>query len=149
MRMSSVMAMSLEYCLICVSSYVIYFAAQIKQYSSDIAITLLILILGFDIETKELTARRAALFATVGALVVWLSHPSVFILAGVGGTLALSALLKKDWARVSKLAVIITVWLMSFAAFYLVSLKNLGGNETLEKSWAKKGTFMPLLPHSL
>jgi hypothetical protein len=132
-----------------VSSYVIYFAAQIKQYSSDIAVTLLILIIGFDSETKELTGRRAAVFATVGAIVVWLSHPSVFILAGVGATLAFSALLKKDWPRVGKLALVIAIWLMSFAAFYLVSVRTLSGNETLEKSWAKKGTFMPLPPHSL
>jgi hypothetical protein len=38
---------------------------------------------------------------------------------------------------------------MSFAAFYLISLRNLSGNQTLEKSWAKKGTFMPLPPRSL
>jgi hypothetical protein len=38
---------------------------------------------------------------------------------------------------------------VSFAAFYLISVRNLSSNPTLEASWAKKGTFMPVPPHSL
>ena len=132
-----------------VSGHVIYYAAQIKQYSSDIAITLLIILLGLELESKQLNARRCAMFALVGAVVVWLSHPSIFVLAGVGITLALSAMSKKDWQRFWKLAGVYAVWVLSFAAFYLISLRNLSGNQTLEKSWAKKGTFMPLVPRSL
>lgn len=135
--------------LFTVSSYTIYYAAQIKQYSSDQAITLLILIAGFEIDSKELTARRAALFAVAGAIVVWFSHPSVFVLGGVGCALALAALRNQDWPRFWKLAGVYAVWLISFAAFYLISVRNLSGNQTLEASWAKKGTFMPLPPRSL
>ncbi|HST24294.1 MAG TPA: glycosyltransferase family 39 protein [Blastocatellia bacterium] len=132
-----------------VSGHVIYYAAQIKQYSSDIAITLLVILLGLELESKQLNGRRWAIFALVGAIVVWLSHPAVFVLAGVGLTLSLSAMSKKDWPRFWKLAGVYAVWVLSFAAFYLISLRNLSGNETLEKSWAKKGTFMPLVPRSL
>jgi len=130
-----------------VSSYVIYYAAQIKQYSSDGAITLIILVVAFNIEARELTARRAALFAGLGALAVWLSHPSVLVLAGAGA--ALATLGQKDWRRFWILAGVYTVWLMSFAAFYLISLRYLSGNQTLETSWEMKGAFMPLPPHSL
>jgi hypothetical protein len=132
-----------------VSSYVIYYAAQIKQYSSDVAITLVIIVVAFNIEARELTARRAVLFAGLGALAVWLSHPSVLVLAGVGGALALAALRRKDWRRFWMLAGVYTVWLLSFAAFYLISLRNLSGDQTLETSWARKGAFMPLPPRSL
>jgi len=132
-----------------VSSYVIYYAAQIKQYSSDVAITLVIIVVAFNIETRELTARRAALFAGLGALAVWLSHPSVLVLAGVGLALALATLRQKDWRRFWILAGAYAVWLVSFAAFYLISLRNLSGNQTLETSWAAKGAFIPLPPRSL
>ncbi|HWO01866.1 MAG TPA: glycosyltransferase family 39 protein [Blastocatellia bacterium] len=132
-----------------VSSYVIYYGAQIKQYSSDIAITLLIVIAGFHLEARDLTARRAALFAGLGAVAVWLSHPSVLVLAGVATGLGLAALRHKDWRRFWKLAAVFAVWIMSFITFYLVSLRNLSGNLTLETSWAAKGAFMPLPPRSL
>lgn len=132
-----------------VSSYLIYYAAQIKQYSSDAAVTLIILIAGLEIEAKALTTRRAALFAGIGAIVVWFSHPSVLVLAGVGAALSLSALVRKDWRRFWRLAGAYSVWLISFAVFYSISLRNLSGNETLETSWARKGTFMPLPPRSL
>lgn len=135
--------------LFAVSSYLVYYSAQIKQYSSDVVVTLLIIIAGIAIESKTLTAGRAALFAFVGAIVVWFSHPSVFVLAGVGGALALAALLRRDWPRFWKLAFVYAFWLTSFAAFYLISLRNLSSNQTLEASWAKKGTFMPLPPRSL
>lgn len=132
-----------------VSGHVIYYAAQIKQYSGDIAITLLIILLGLEHGSKQLNAWRWTIFAAVGAIVVWLSHPSVFVLAGVGIALALSAMSEKDWPRFWKLAGVYAVWVLSFAAFYLISLRNLSGNQTLENSWAKKGTFMPLVPHSI
>ena len=135
--------------LFAVSSYLIYYAAQIKQYSGDVAITLLIIIAGIEIEAKTLTVRRAGLFAFAGATVVWFSHPSVFVLAGVGCALAVAAALKRDWPRFWKLAGVFAIWLMTFAAFYLISVKNLSSNQTLESSWAKKGTFMPLPPISL
>ena len=131
------------------SSYLIYYSAQIKQYSSDVAITLIIILAGLEIGVKELTNRRMVMFATVGALLVWFSHSSVFVLAGVGIALSLAAMREKNWQRFWKLAGVYAVWILSFAAMYAVSLRNLSGNQTLEKSWAKKGAFMPLLPHSL
>ena len=132
-----------------VSGHVIYYAAQIKQYSSDVAITTLIALIGLSVASKELTARRVALLTIVGAVVVWFSHPSVFVLGGVGTALAAAALRKRDWPRFWKLAACYTVWVMSFAAFFILSLRNLSGNQTLENSWERKGTFMPFPPLSL
>jgi len=142
-------AATIALALFAVSSHTIYYASQIKQYSSDQAFALLILLAGLEIDSKELTARRTALFAAAGAFVVWFSHPSVFVLAGVGGALALAAVRHRDWARFWRLAGVVAIWLLSFAMFYLLSVRNLSGNQTLEASWAKKGTFLPLPPRSL
>ncbi len=131
------------------SGQVVHYAAQVKQYSSDVAITLLIVLVGLHIKSKELTIKRVLLIAFVGVIVVWFSHPSVFVLAGVGTTLMLAALKRKDWPRVWKLAACSAMWVASFATFYLLSLKNLSANLTLEASWMKKGTFMPLPPTSV
>jgi hypothetical protein len=131
------------------SSYLIYYAAQIKQYSSDVAITLVIILAALEIGAKELTFRRAASMAAAGASLVWFSHSAVFVLAGAGAALSAAAARGKNWPRFWKLAGVYAVWVLSFAAMYLLSLRDLGGNQTLEKSWAKKGTFMPLPPRSL
>jgi hypothetical protein len=135
--------------LFAASGYLIYYSAQIKQYSSDVAITLIIILAGLEIGAKELANRRAVSLAAAGAIMVWFSHSSVFVLAGVGIALSLAAMREKNWQRFWKLAGVYAVWVLSFAAMYAVSLRNLSGNQTLEKSWANKGTFMPLLPHSL
>jgi len=131
-----------------VSEQLIYFSAQVKQYSGDVALTLLIVLIGLHIESKELTARRIALLALTGGVVVWISHPSVFTLAGVGTTLALAALRKKQWLRLGKIASCGAFWLASFAVFYAVSLRQLSANQRLDVSWMNKGTFMPLPPTS-
>jgi len=126
-------AVAISLLFMAVSGHLIYFAAQIKQYSSDAAITLLVILAGLEIGSKELTMRGASLLATVGAIVVWFSHPSVFVLAGAGMALSFSALWKKDWPRFWKLAGVYAVWVLSFAAFFMLSLRNLTGNKTLEK----------------
>jgi len=69
-------------------------------------------------------------------------------LAGVGTTLALAALRKKQWPRLGKIASCGAFWLASFAVFYAVSLRQLSANQRLDVSWMNKGTFMPLPPTS-
>ena len=43
-----------------------------------------LLVLAADALRHGLTARRASIMAVVGTLAVWVSHPSVFVLAGAG-----------------------------------------------------------------
>jgi 4-amino-4-deoxy-L-arabinose transferase-like glycosyltransferase len=148
-RLLAAWAAPIALALFAVSDHMIYYGAQIKQYSSDTAATLLVLLAGLEIASNSLTPRRAALFALAGAAVVWLSHPSVFVLAGVGTALLLRAIRRKDWPALKLLSFSIAVWLASFALFYAVSLSKLGANQTLESSWNRKGTFMPLPPTTL
>ncbi|HSB11009.1 MAG TPA: hypothetical protein VLM38_16090 [Blastocatellia bacterium] len=131
------------------SSQILYYSTQVKQYSSDVAITLLIVAAGLDLKSKPLTGKRALLFALLGMIVVWISHPSVFVLGGVGATLAVAALMNKQWARLATVGSCCLSWMLSFAVFFRTSLDTLGENRQLEASWLRKGTFMPLPPMSL
>jgi len=132
-----------------VSEQVIHFGAQVKQYSGDVFVTLLVLWMALRLQSRDLTATRLAPFAVVGAAVVWLSHPSVFVLAGVGSTLALLAIRNRDWRALARLLGCFAIWLCSFALLYSVSLRHLRTNDLLEASWMRKGTFMPLPPRSV
>lgn len=132
-----------------VSEQLIYFGAQVKQYSSDVAVTIVIVLVGIRAATEGLTGRDMALLALVGVTAVWVSHPSVFVLAGVGTTLAAAAVKRRQRATLWKVAFLVALWLASFGVFYTASLAQLSANQRLESSWLNKGTFMPLLPTTL
>ena len=105
--------------LFAILNNLIYFSSEVKQFSSDIAITLLLYITSFHIESKKLDHLRIALFGIVGGIAMWFSHPAVFILAGFGFSLSLFYLLRQDFSRVGRLAIVYLIWLISFSAWYL------------------------------
>jgi hypothetical protein len=94
-----------------------------------------------------LTIPRIAIFGVVGATAIWFSHPSVFILAGVGVSIILFCLRTKEWARIGRLLITYSLWALSFVGCYFVSLRNLSNNENLLNFW--RHSFMPFPPLSL
>ena len=66
-----------------VSGDLVYFASEAKQYSSDVASALAMILLGLTLGARPLTAPRAALLGAAGVTVVWFSHPSIFVLIGL------------------------------------------------------------------
>ena len=64
------------------------FASQVKQYSSDTAIALLILGLGMRLSDDDISRREAGIAAAVGAIALWFSQPATFVAVGVLAVLA-------------------------------------------------------------
>ena len=95
------------------------------------AIALLLLLVGAQVLQRDLAVKWLAAFALIGALSIWFSYPSAFVLAGVGATLGLSCLMKGEGAKVIQLITVGSIWVASFAASYLLSpigeLVNDGG----------------------
>lgn len=125
----------------------IYYSTEVKQYSSDIVIAILLYLVVFYIQSKKLIATRIALFGALGAAAIWFSHSSVFILAGVGVSLILFCLSKKEWARIGGFIIVYSLWTLSFVACYFVSLRELSNSKVFLDLWA--GAFMPFPPSSL
>jgi hypothetical protein len=61
----------------------VYYSSEVKQYSTDVAITLLIMVMGLEVLTRKPSSRRLVVFALVGALAVWFSHTAVFAVGAV------------------------------------------------------------------
>jgi hypothetical protein len=131
------------------SVYVTHYSSQVKQYSGDVAIGLGLALMGLRTATQSMTLKRTAWFAFAGAAAIWFSHPSVFVLAGVGSWLIIAAIARRDWQRMVRLSIACGFWLVSFVTSYLISLRGASQNSGLERSWEDKGTFMPLPPRSL
>ena len=125
----------------------IYWAANAKQYAGDLTITLLLLWLALRAAEHGYRRRDIAALAGVGALCVWLSHPSIFVLAGVGTVMFITALTERRWLSAARLTVAGTVWLISFGLGYMFVYAPVGEVDMLHAYWADG--FMPLPPTSM
>lgn len=133
--------------LFAISPALIYYSAEVKQYSSDAAIAILLYGLTIEGSKSEWKAGRTALVALVGAIAIWMSHSSVFILVGIGATISAALALRKDWARLARVSVVGLCWLASLAVCYVVALRKLAGDGKLLSYW--NANFMPLPPRSV
>ncbi|MFO0805771.1 MAG: hypothetical protein U0791_21930 [Gemmataceae bacterium] len=121
--------------LFSLSPVLVSYSAECKQYATDAAIAVGLLAASTGLLQGEGGFRRWAVLALAGAAAVWCSHPAAFVLAGIGTPLFLDALLKRDRTRTHAAAAMITAWLASFSACYLLFLRKLGGNAYLMDFW--------------
>ncbi len=133
--------------LFALSNQLAYFSAQVKQYSSDVLLSLLLLWLGALAVQGDRSIRQVVLIGVVGAAAIWFSYPAIFILAGIGLTLLLSSLNRQQWKQTARFVIAFSVWSPSFLILYVNSLGAAGNNSILASQWA--GSFMPFPPVSL
>lgn len=132
--------------LLALSPVLVYYSSEFKQYQNDVLATLGLLWLAarFDL---QLWQRDAPVLAVAGALAIWLSHPSLFVLAGVGLVLWIEAIRQHQrtaWLAVSGIGL---VWMLAFALHHTLVMKTLAGNQHLLDFW--KFAYAPLPPASL
>jgi len=133
--------------LLAVSPPVIFYAAQVKQYSSDVAITLALILLVGAREGEPVSRARAVLLAVAGAVAIWLSHPAALVVGAIGLVLGFLALRRRSTGEIVNLACVAAVWIASLGALYEVSLRFLEGSAYLQGYWS--GDLMPLPPRSI
>jgi hypothetical protein len=128
--------------LFAVSDSLADYSAQFKQYSLDVAVTLILLLaaLWFSEAPRR---NRALVFAAVGMIAVWFSHPAAIVLAGIGFSLLYLALRRRATSEVVQLAVVATCWLMSFAITYLLVLRSDIRSASLVGHWEFHDGFLP------
>jgi hypothetical protein len=130
----------------------IFYAAQLKPYASDVLAAVVILLLALELRRLDLTAQRAWGLGLIGAVTVWLSHAAVFVLAGAGATCAVGALVahgRQPGARPGRLAVTLALWAASTLGATLVATRSLSPAAAtyLARFWDP--SFWPLPPGSL
>ncbi len=132
--------------LFSISPYLISYSAECKQYATDAALAIGMFTAAVGLLYGEGGFRRWAVFAVVGAIAVWCSHPIVFILGGLGTAILAEAVWNRDRTRTLACLAMIGCWLVSFGVCYLAFLKQLGNNQYLLDYWAEH--FMPMPPKS-
>ena len=85
------LAVPIALALFATAAPLVIFASQVKQYSSDVAVALLLLWLALDLEARGSSPRRVLWTGVAGAVLVWCSIPAVLILFALGASVALIA----------------------------------------------------------
>jgi hypothetical protein len=122
----------------------IYYSAELKQYSSDVLLSVLLLLLFYQHLSKETTAKDFVLLAAVGIFALSFSYPALFVLAGVG--ISLFAHYWKDKQRLLWLVLTGMTWVVTFSAIYFLLLRHQTQDSYLITFWDNLLSFMPMPP---
>jgi 4-amino-4-deoxy-L-arabinose transferase-like glycosyltransferase len=115
--------------------YPIYYATEVKQYSTDMMIALLLSLLLIPLQGQLLKKSRALLVGFMGGITVWFSYPAIFVLVGLeAANLITTAPEKRKAILVNRLPVY-WLWVLSFAGFYFLVTREVMQNQTLQSAW--------------
>jgi hypothetical protein len=170
LRYLSRAAVPLAVGLFALSDWLLYYSAEIKQYSTDVALTLAALLLASRFEAAPRSQRvpperkplpdsgspepafetappaKWLAFTAFGAAGVWFSHPLAFVLAGAGTYVMASAALRRDWVSARRGLLMSAAWAASFAGCFAVSHAILTTGQFVWDWW--DFAFLPLPPRS-
>jgi hypothetical protein len=132
--------------LFALSPRLVYYASEVKQYSTDVTVALALFLLAVPL-TRGPAPRRALLaLGAAGAVAPWLSHPSAFVLAGAWLVLAARHGFGRRREATIALGVIGLAWLGSVAGVYAVTVRNVPAvspaSAYLIGYWRDDGAFL-------
>jgi hypothetical protein len=134
--------------LAAVAPRLIYYAGEFKQYSSDAALALVLIFFTSEVMRRPPERRPLIILGLAGIIAPWFSLPSIFILATAGLVLIVHAGHHKNSKRALTIGALGLLWVLSFAAEYLIFLRSsTSHSDYLQSFWA--GQFAPFPPRSL
>lgn len=129
-------------CLFAIQRQLLAYSGELKQYSTDVAVEVLLSLSAVVVLSQPLSARRVFALAGLGAVSLWLSHPAMFVVSGawlaVCGSLLLTVRTTDDDASPRRavwpvLAAGTTLLAVSGGVNYFVAIRPL-----LQESWTSE-----------
>jgi hypothetical protein len=99
------------------------YSCMVKQYSSDVAASLALLLLALDLRQGVPSVRRAWWAGVAGVVIAWFSQPAVLTLAGLGVTLVVLALVEGNKIALRRTLLVACLWGASAAGAVLGALR--------------------------
>lgn len=137
-RYTSAVAAPIAIILFSCLKYTLYYATEVKQYSSDVMVALVLCLLLIPLRHQPLSPKQILFLGGLGAIFIWISHPTVFVLAGIEIGYFVIATNKQRLAIVMNRFPMYLSWLVSFAALYFLTIQNTLNNDTLTSSWGER-----------
>jgi hypothetical protein len=127
----------------------IFYAAQAKPYSTDVAVALLLAALALAVRQDGPGQGRALRLGVAGAIAPWLSYPAMLVAAGLLAALAAAALLGRDRARLRALVPLALAWAASAGGAVLWARSTVTPDDVLYMHRFWTHDFMPWPPRDL
>lgn len=118
--------------------YSLYYANELKQYSSDVMVSVLLCLLLIPLRDQILNKKQIIGLALLGASFIWLSHPTIFVMAGIEVSYFLVATNRQRRAILVNRFPVYLAWLLSFAGLYALTIRGTLENQTLASSWGDR-----------
>ncbi|MBW4467727.1 MAG: glycosyltransferase family 39 protein [Pegethrix bostrychoides GSE-TBD4-15B] len=143
-RYTTALAAPIAVILFACLKYILYYGNEVKQYSSDLMVSVTLCLLLIPLRHQILNRRQLLGLGLLGAAFIWLSHPAIFVMAGieVGYFLVATRPQRRD-ILVNRLPLYL-IWLISFAALYALTIQGTLENQTLAESWIERYPRSPL-----
>ncbi len=124
----------------------IKFSSELKQHGCDMFMVLLLVLLTLKTDILKTAQRKfILLWCIAGSVAIWLSMPSVFMLAGAGISYMYTAVRKKDIKKIFSVVVIGAVWIVQFLFYYFTMLKQQANSDYIQSTL--NDYFIYLLPN--
>ncbi len=133
---------------ICFSPVLVYHTVEAKQYSTELLASLLA-VNGYIFFQARLEIKWLVLWGIFGALLLWFSFSSIFVLGGIAATVVFIHLKNRSWKTFSLLLIPFGIWLVSLIVNYVFFLKDYDDSAWLVEWFRERNSFMPFPPLSL
>jgi hypothetical protein len=131
--------------ILALSSEAIFYSVVAKQYAFDLGFSSILLVICLP-HFQHNTFKFPFALAVLGSILVWMSHPIIFVLIGYLAATTLQAFWRQPgglrWS-----VVLAAVWFGSFILSYIVMLSHSTSNHFLQEFW--HSYFAPFPPSSL
>lgn len=121
----------------------IYYASELKQYSSDVFWCVAILAVCLPLLEHEVERWRWWLAAAVGVIATWVSHPAVFVLAGCGTVVIIAAWRAGRRREALTMAAVSAAWAGAFLAHFVLLVAEQSRHVGLQEAWSRRDSFPP------
>ena len=123
----------------------IRYAAEIKSYGIDMAAMIALALVALNLRDPGSTTARCVFAGLAGAVLVWFSQPTVFLLAGIGAALLLAWLRDRDPQTRRAVLVTVPIWAVASAAATIVAIRHVtpATRAYMDYFWRVRDSFFP------
>lgn len=112
--------------LFAISDPSIFYSSEAKQYSGDVTVTLLLLLMALKIEETNKTGFSKLVFCGIaGAVLLWFSFPAIFILISTAVTLFVIFFIQKNKKKSKAVLFCSLFWIIGLFILYKIHLCKL------------------------
>jgi uncharacterized membrane protein len=110
----------------------LHYGTELKQYSSDFMVTLILLVASVKSKENFNSLRFVLFWILLGTIAIWLSMPSVFMLFAISIYWLSKTLKEKQLSSVLSTACVSGFWFLQFALYFFFILKDQISSEYLQ-----------------